>query len=72
MSGARPVGARYFGRGGELVGLGGLCCAAAEVSAIDDGFAAAGYDFVSVDSCWAERERDPQGHVIANRTRFPK
>lgn len=39
---------------------------------VDEGFAAAGYDFVSVDSCWAERERNPQGHVVANRTRFPE
>jgi hypothetical protein len=28
-SGARPAGAWYFGRGGDLVGLGGLCSAAA-------------------------------------------
>ena len=38
---------------------------------VSEGFADAGYKYVSVDSCWAERERDEQGHVVANRTRFP-
>ena len=38
---------------------------------VSEGFTAAGYEFVSVDSCWAELERDVHGHVIANRTRFP-
>ena len=38
---------------------------------VSEGFAEAGYKYVSLDSCWAERERDEYGHVVANRTRFP-
>jgi hypothetical protein len=38
---------------------------------VSEGFAAAGYQFVSVDSCWAEEHRDESGHVVANHTRFP-
>ena len=38
---------------------------------VSEGFADAGYTFVSVDACWAESERDEQGHMVANRTRFP-
>ena len=38
---------------------------------VSEGFLAAGYNFVSVDSCWAERERDERGHVVGNRQRFP-
>ena len=38
---------------------------------VSEGFAAAGYQYVSVDACWAESERDEHGHVVANRVRFP-
>ena len=38
---------------------------------VSEGFLAAGYNFVSVDSCWAERERDERGHVCVHPSSAP-
>src|SRR6266487_5938927 len=37
-----------------------------------DGFKDVGYEFVNIDDCWLEKERDAQtGKLVADRTRFP-
>jgi len=37
-----------------------------------DGFRDVGYEFVNIDDCWLEKERDAQtGKLVADRTRFP-
>jgi hypothetical protein len=36
-----------------------------------DGYRDAGYTFVNLDDCWAEKERSSDGKLVANRTRFP-
>ncbi len=38
---------------------------------VDKGLKAAGYEYVNVDDCWAEPERDAEGHMQANKARFP-
>ncbi|MEV6829835.1 NPCBM/NEW2 domain-containing protein [Amycolatopsis sp. NPDC051102] len=38
---------------------------------VDKGLKAAGYEYVNVDDCWAEPERDAGGHMQANKARFP-
>ena len=45
--------------------------AAALAAMVSEGFLAAGYNFVSVDSCWAERERDERGHVCVHPSSAP-
>src|SRR4051812_4711353 len=38
---------------------------------VDKGLKAAGYEYVNVDDCWAEPERDAEGRMQANKARFP-
>ncbi|WIX87640.1 NPCBM/NEW2 domain-containing protein [Amycolatopsis sp. DG1A-15b] len=38
---------------------------------VDKGLKAAGYEYVNVDDCWAEPERDADGRMQANKARFP-
>lgn len=32
----------------------------------------AGYEYVNIDDCWSELERDEEGKIVANRERFPR
>ena len=36
-----------------------------------DGYAAAGYQYVSIDDCWPEKERDKDGRLQPDHLRFP-
>jgi len=36
-----------------------------------EGYRDVGYEYVAVDDCWMERERDAQGRLQANAERFP-
>lgn len=39
---------------------------------LDQGFAAAGYQYVNIDDCWSEKERDRESHrLVADKKRFP-
>ncbi|MGK5739315.1 NPCBM/NEW2 domain-containing protein [Micromonospora sp. URMC 103] len=39
---------------------------------VSSGMAAAGYEYVNIDDCWAEKERDPvTGTYVAHHERFP-
>ncbi|CAG4947719.1 unnamed protein product [Colias eurytheme] len=38
---------------------------------ISDGYLAAGYNYVGIDDCWMEHDRDREGRLVANGTRFP-
>lgn len=39
---------------------------------VSSGMAAAGYQYVNVDDCWAEHDRDPaSGRYVAHHERFP-
>lgn len=39
---------------------------------VADGYARLGYNYVNIDDCWSELEREPSsGRLVANRTRFP-
>jgi len=37
-----------------------------------DGYLEAGYNFVNIDDCWMSYQRDEQGRLQANKTRFPR
>jgi alpha-N-acetylgalactosaminidase len=40
---------------------------------VDDGYAQLGYQYVNIDDCWSELERDPEsGNLVANASRFPE
>jgi len=39
---------------------------------VADGYLEAGYNFVNIDDCWMSYERDEQGRLQANKTRFPR
>ena len=38
---------------------------------VNDGLAAAGYDYVNIDDCWMAGSRDSAGNLVADPTRFP-
>jgi alpha-galactosidase len=38
---------------------------------VDTGLLDLGYQYVVLDDCWAEDERDETGHWQADRTKFP-
>ncbi|KAI5635246.1 alpha galactosidase A domain-containing protein [Phthorimaea operculella] len=38
---------------------------------VSEGYAAAGYEYINVDDCWPERERDNRGRLVPDRERFP-
>jgi len=38
---------------------------------VSDGYAAAGYNLVSIDDCWMSMERDKDGNQVADPGRFP-
>jgi len=38
---------------------------------VSSGMAAAGYKYVNIDDCWAERDRDGSGNLVPHKTKFP-
>ncbi|KAG6527977.1 hypothetical protein ZIOFF_010113 [Zingiber officinale] len=38
---------------------------------VSTGLAKLGYQYVNIDDCWAEHDRDSQGYLVANRRTFP-
>ncbi|XP_026318115.1 alpha-N-acetylgalactosaminidase isoform X2 [Hyposmocoma kahamanoa] len=38
---------------------------------VSEGYASAGYEYINVDDCWPERERDHRGKLVPDRERFP-
>lgn len=39
---------------------------------VSDGFKDAGYEYIIIDDCWLEKERDPvTNQLVADRERFP-
>lgn len=39
---------------------------------VSEGYAAAGYEYINVDDCWLEKERNSYGQLVPDRTRFPR
>uniref|UniRef100_A0A6G1S5T5 Alpha-galactosidase n=1 Tax=Aceria tosichella TaxID=561515 RepID=A0A6G1S5T5_9ACAR len=40
---------------------------------VAEGYAELGYEYVNIDDCWSERERDAEsGNLLANASRFPE
>ncbi|MEG2597050.1 MAG: glycoside hydrolase family 27 protein [Oscillospiraceae bacterium] len=38
---------------------------------VEKGYLAAGYEYLVIDDCWAERERGADGRLVANAEKFP-
>ncbi|WP_086661237.1 NPCBM/NEW2 domain-containing protein [Lentzea kentuckyensis] len=38
---------------------------------VNKGLKDAGYEYVNIDDCWAEKSRDAQGKLVPHKTRFP-
>ncbi|XP_054161821.1 alpha-N-acetylgalactosaminidase-like [Oppia nitens] len=38
---------------------------------VADGYRELGYEYVNVDDCWSEKQRDSSGRLVADRKRFP-
>lgn len=38
---------------------------------LDEGYLEAGYNYVGIDDCWLEKERDDNGLLVPDRNRFP-
>jgi alpha-galactosidase len=38
---------------------------------VSSGMKAAGYDYVNIDDCWLEKQRDASGNLVADPTKFP-
>ena len=37
----------------------------------EDGYLAAGYEYISIDDCWMSKQRDSQGRLQPDPDRFP-
>lgn len=38
---------------------------------VDEGYLAAGYEYLVIDDCWSLRERDENGRIVVNPEKFP-
>lgn len=38
---------------------------------VSEGYAAVGYEYINIDDCWLEKERDFNGQLVPDRQRFP-
>ncbi|XP_043271319.1 alpha-N-acetylgalactosaminidase [Venturia canescens] len=38
---------------------------------VAEGYAAAGYEYINIDDCWLEKERNSAGQLVADKERFP-
>ena len=38
---------------------------------VKDGYKELGYDYVNIDDCWSEMQRDSNHRLVANKQRFP-
>ena len=38
---------------------------------VSEGYLAAGYNFISLDDCWMDKKRGPDGKLRADPERFP-
>ena len=38
---------------------------------VAEGYAAVGYEYINVDDCWLEKDRDSNGQLVPDRQRFP-
>ena len=38
---------------------------------VSGGFLDAGYNYLVIDDCWAEKKRDPDGNLVPDREKFP-
>ncbi|XP_060531168.1 alpha-N-acetylgalactosaminidase [Cylas formicarius] len=39
---------------------------------VNEGYANLGYEYINVDDCWLEKERNTYGELVPDRTRFPR
>lgn len=39
---------------------------------VSEGYANVGYEYINVDDCWLEKERNQYGELVADRSRFPR
>ncbi|HPE95193.1 MAG TPA: glycoside hydrolase family 27 protein, partial [Bacillota bacterium] len=38
---------------------------------VKKGLLDAGYNYLVIDDCWSERERDASGHLVPSKEKFP-
>lgn len=38
---------------------------------VAEGYAAVGYNYINVDDCWLEKDRNFNGQLVPDRQRFP-
>jgi len=38
---------------------------------VSEGYKDVGYEYINVDDCWLEKERDYKGRLVPDRQRFP-
>lgn len=39
---------------------------------VSEGYSAAGYEYINVDDCWLEKQRNSYGQLVPDRQRFPR
>jgi len=65
-----PMGWNSWNTFGEEINADLVCAAADKI--VELGLAKAGYNYVVIDDCWSERERDPKTHrIVADKKKFP-
>lgn len=38
----------------------------------NEGYQEAGFEYIIIDDCWSEKQRDANGHLVPDRKRFPR
>lgn len=38
---------------------------------VREGYASVGYEYINVDDCWLEKDRNSFGELVPDRSRFP-
>lgn len=38
---------------------------------VSEGYADVGYEYINIDDCWLEKDRDYKGQLVPDRLRFP-
>lgn len=39
---------------------------------VSEGYASLGYEYINVDDCWLEKDRNAFGQLLPDRQRFPR
>ncbi len=70
MAARPPMGWNSWNTFGEKISDPLICEMADAI--VKEGYLDAGYEYLVIDDCWAEKERDEKGRLVPDRIKFPR